>query len=226
MTQEELVERDIRTRDDFWAGIGQVHGDVLAPLLNSAFTGGPKWPNLRQAVRFVHCEGGTIVASDGLSDAWFDYDTNPDLQTTNGIGLEVYLKTRDTVLAENYGWPGAVVYSMAQQAAHLGGQLWGHLENHGIVSFELNDVSVPDECVDRFVSERGSIGILLGGPDEEVPATVALSIEPAKLVKITMLTTTELDYVIENKAEGRELVSDRLQAQYGGYSVLGRESVV
>jgi len=55
-------------RDAFYASLGSMDSDVLTPLINPAFSGGPRWPSLRQAWRVIRKPDSIIIASDGLSD--------------------------------------------------------------------------------------------------------------------------------------------------------------
>ena len=61
-------------RDAFYATLGTVDADVLAPLLNPALMGGPRWPSLRQAWRVIRRADSILIASDGLSDPFEDDD--------------------------------------------------------------------------------------------------------------------------------------------------------
>ena len=61
-------------RDAFYASLGAMDADVLAPLVNPAFMGGPRWPSLRQAWRVIRRADSIIIASDGLSDPFEDDD--------------------------------------------------------------------------------------------------------------------------------------------------------
>ncbi|KKR30268.1 hypothetical protein A2715_03225 [Candidatus Woesebacteria bacterium RIFCSPHIGHO2_01_FULL_39_32] len=70
---KELQRLTYEARNKFWAAVGKVDSDVFAPLINPAFSGGPKWPSLRQAYRkIVTNDGVLIIASDGLSDPFED----------------------------------------------------------------------------------------------------------------------------------------------------------
>jgi hypothetical protein len=90
-TYEEHFEACCALRDKLWQSIGTVDPYVLAPALNPAFMGGPRWPSLRQAFTTIQTPDATIIASDGLSDPYDDMDTNPKNAGYNGLGLEVYL---------------------------------------------------------------------------------------------------------------------------------------
>ncbi|MEG1052532.1 MAG: hypothetical protein RSF79_10870, partial [Janthinobacterium sp.] len=61
-------------RDAFYGTLGTVDADVLAPLVNPAFMGGPRWPSLRQAWRVIRRPDSIVIASDGLSDPFEDDD--------------------------------------------------------------------------------------------------------------------------------------------------------
>jgi hypothetical protein len=76
-------------RDAFYATLGTADADVLAPLVNPAFMGGPRWPSLRQAWRVIRRADTILIASDGLSDPFEDDD---DVFVPRGHLLEVCIE--------------------------------------------------------------------------------------------------------------------------------------
>ena len=76
-------------RDACYASLGAMDADVLAPLLNPAFMGGPRWPSLRQGWRVIRRADTIIIASNGLSDP-FEYDD--DVFVPRGHLLEVCIE--------------------------------------------------------------------------------------------------------------------------------------
>jgi hypothetical protein len=72
MADEAFLQATCEARDRFVSSLGVVNPDVLAPLINPSFMGGPMWPDLRQAWRVVRRGSNTIVLSDGLSDPFSD----------------------------------------------------------------------------------------------------------------------------------------------------------
>lgn len=97
MNYEEHFDKSVELRTEFWGKIGQVHEDVISHFINPAFMGGPAWPSLRQAFMKIGTPTGTILASDGLSDPYSDFDTNPDNQAYNGIGCEFYIECDEVI---------------------------------------------------------------------------------------------------------------------------------
>ena len=49
MADEAFLHATYEARDKFVKSLGVVSPDVLAPLINPSFMGGPMWPDLRQA---------------------------------------------------------------------------------------------------------------------------------------------------------------------------------
>jgi hypothetical protein len=47
MADEAFLQKTYEARDKYVSSLGQVDPDVIAPLINPAFMGGPMWPNLR-----------------------------------------------------------------------------------------------------------------------------------------------------------------------------------
>src|SRR5262245_17951131 len=90
MADEAMLQATYQARDRFVSSLGVVDPDVLAPLINPSFRGGPMWPDLRQAWRVVRREAHTIVISDGLSDPFSD-----EPEPNAGFGMEVLAETAD-----------------------------------------------------------------------------------------------------------------------------------
>lgn len=80
---ERMLAAASEARAAAYARLGTLDDDVLMPLVNPAFMGGPAWPAFRQAWRVVRRPGSTLVASDGLSDPF------EDDQTPLGFRVEV-----------------------------------------------------------------------------------------------------------------------------------------
>src|ERR1700761_1232449 len=92
MNYEKHFEESADRRTHFWEKFGRLDPYVLTHAINPAFMGGPTWPSLRQAFLTIETPTGTILASDGLSDPYDDYDSNPKNQAYNGLGFEVYME--------------------------------------------------------------------------------------------------------------------------------------
>ncbi len=225
MDYEEHFDQSVELRNAFWAKIGTIENDVLTHLINPSFMGGPAWPSIRQAFMKIDAPTGTIIASDGLSDPYSDYDENPDNQKYNGIGCEFYLECDESMPdmeTMKTSWQFSVLYQAAQLAAG-NPNIAGSIEKYTFLSTELYNCNVPDE----FINMEKRTGVLLNLKSEVVPASVALSLEPIKLVNVKLLTLKELEYITTNGAEGRIKVAELLAKQGNvGKSSLERESVV
>lgn len=224
MNYEEHFDRSVELRNEFWSKIGTVHPDVMAHALNPGFMGGPMWPSVRQAFIKIDTPTGTIIASDGLSDPYSDFDTNEANQTYNGVGCEFYLECDETIdfNALSTTWQFHTVYQAAQQAAG-NPNIASIIEEYTYLSTELYDTNAPDE----FVNKDGRVGALLALPSPIVPATVQLSLEKVRMVNVKLLTLAELDYIIKNGEEGRIKIGELLLKQdKPGKSFVSRPSVV
>lgn len=224
MNYEEHFDASVEKRNAYWENIGTLNSDVISHIINPAFMGGPAWPSLRQAFINVKTKNSTIIASDGLSDPYDDFDTNADNQSYNGFGLELYLQTPDMLELEEMKstWQFNIVYQMSQLAAQ-NGNLITMVNEHQYISTELYDVPVPPE----YVNEAGRVGVLLGIECDNVPVQLELSLETISVVNITLLTLAELNYIVERGAEARKEIAEKIIAQgKGGYSSLDRKSVV
>lgn len=58
---EILFEETYQARDAIYSSWGTVEPDVIAPIINPAFMGGPAWPSLRQAFSVIHRDNSKIV---------------------------------------------------------------------------------------------------------------------------------------------------------------------
>lgn len=77
---EQNCQRTYELRRATWSAWGELDSDVLAPMINPAFMGAPRWPNLRRAYCASRQDGKVLLATDGLSDP-FD---SPDEPRHNG----------------------------------------------------------------------------------------------------------------------------------------------
>lgn len=225
MNYEAHFERSVELRNEFWSKIGAVHPDVISHFINPAFMGGPAWPSLRQAFMKIDTPKGTIIATDGLSDPYSDFDTNENNQSYNGIGCEFYIECDEII--ENIEslqthWQFQLLYQMAQQAAS-NPNIGGILEEYTYLSTELYDTQAPD----AFVNADGRVGALIGLPSPVVPSKLQLSLENIRVVNVKLLTLAELEYIVKNGEVGRMEVAEKLQKQpKPGKSFAARESVV
>jgi hypothetical protein len=225
MNYEEHFKESADKRTAFWESIGQLDPYVIAHTINPAFMGGPRWPSLRQAFITIETPTGTILASDGLSDPYDDYDTNPNNQPYNGLGFEMYVQSSENLkdLGElKKTWQFNLLYQVSQLAAS-NGNLIGMLQEFKYISTEVYDVPVPK----NFITKDERTGVLLGLESKTVPSELALSIETILLVNVVLLTVPEINYIIEKGEEGRTEVAEKIQKQKNaGYSSIERKSVV
>lgn len=222
MTYEEHFENSCKLRNEYWEAIGKLDPDVIAHLINPAFMGGPKWPSLRQAFATIRQPERTIIASDGLSDPYDDMETNTSNAPYNGFGLEVYVMGEPISGQVHTTWEFQLAYQAAQlMASH--GNVVGLLDEMTYITTEFYDVDVPKE----FVNADGRVGAILGLPDENIPATVQLTLEPVKMVNVKLLTLAELNHVTAYGEEGRMKLAELLiQQGNAALSTLKRHSMI
>lgn len=205
-------------RDAFLMTLGEVRPDVLAPLINPSFMGGPRWPDLRQAWRVIQRKNGIAVLSVGLADP-FDDTEAPNV----GFGLEVIGETVDELPEPIQGsWLFDLVYGVSQQCAAHGG-VADIVNELGIVSLELPAT----ESLKPLETEEGRVGVLLGATADDVPRQFKLPGGSVLLLTATLITPTELQYVVDNGTSGREKVAELL-AERGLFhrSSMTRASVI
>ncbi len=225
MDYEQHFAESAKKRTALWESIGKLDPYVISHVINPAFMGGPRWPSLRQAFVNVETAQGTIIASDGLSDPYDDYDTNPKNQSYNGLGFEFYMESPEKPTALDKlqtTWQFNMVYQASQLAAD-NGNLIGMIQEFTYISTELYDVNVPAQ----FLNKEGRVGVLLGLKSNTIPAELALSLETILLVNVTLLTVAEINYIVEHGAEARMNIAQKISAQgNNGFSSLERPSVV
>lgn len=205
-------------RDQFWSKVGQLDPDILAPLINPAFTGGPKWPSLHQGFRKITLRDQSIIlASDGLSDPFED---QPE-KKVNGFELEFYIHTSPQPNNLATSWQMDILNQMAQIAAD-NGSVRSQLDKYHYMTVELFSSIIPK----NFCNQSGRVGVLLGLTTEKVPEIIQLPMSSAKMVSIVLLTAKELEYIVQNGSVGRENVAQKLQETTKDLSSLDRSSVI
>ena len=204
-------------RDAFYASLGAVDSDVLAPLVNPSFMGGPRWPSLRQAWRVIRRPDSIIIASDGLSDPFEDDD---DIFEPLGHLVEVCVEAplssfNDGDIAGS--WLFDLVYQLSQNVADHG-SIDLLIERHGSVSMALDLQAPPDGLED----ENEQVGVLLDATAPGIPAAFDTPYGPVMMLTATVLQPAELAYIgdAENRAEARAALARAL-----GASPTGRLSV-
>nr|WP_281422457.1 suppressor of fused domain protein [Aquimarina litoralis] len=193
-------------------------------MINPSFLGGPRWPSLRQAHIGIKTANGTVIATDGLSDPYDDFDTNEENQGYNGIGIELYAIT-DNIYTDIQqvidSWEFSILKQVSNMAA-FNPNISYTLNDYTYISSTINGNGLPE----IFLGENGEVGVLLGLKNNEISDKIALSIEEISLVSVVVLTKNELDHIMKNGADGRKEIADKLIEK--GYYKLSknRESVI
>lgn len=200
---EEFLQATFDARSEYLRQLGVVNDDLLAPLINPHFMGGPRWPAMRQSWRTIRNGSRTIIVSDGLSDS-FDEEQEPGV----GLGIEVLGETTDVVpVSPQQSWLFEVVYEVSQQAAHHGG-FRELIDDLGVVSMEIKAPS----GLASLATEEGRVGLLLGIPLPGMPHEWSLPGGFLKVVTVKVLHPSELAYAVEQGDAGRELLKQRFEA--------------
>ncbi|WP_338678628.1 hypothetical protein OPV09_15050 [Janthinobacterium sp. TB1-E2] len=211
-------------RDAFYATLGAVDADVLAPLVNPAFMGGPRWPSLRQAWRVIRRNDSILIASDGLSDPFEDDD---DVFVPRGHLLEVCIEAPPS--AFNGGpvqasWLFDLVYQVSQNVADHG-SIDLLVQRHGSVSMALDLQDAPKGLED----ENEQVGVLLAQGASTIPSSFGTPYGEVMLLTLTALQPAELAYICEaeDKAQARRDLAAALAASPAGHwSVAQRPAVI
>ncbi len=176
-------------RAEFYATLGSVEPDVIAHIVNPAFTGAPAWPSLRQAWCVIRRPDSVIIASDGLSDP-FEAGPRP-----LGFGLEL---CAEVPISEAMGtlhtiarsWPFDLLYQVAMNVADHGA-VAALLERYSTLSMMLPAKFGPD----GFRNEEERTGVVIGFPAIGIPGKFETPYGPVKMAVMTPLTTDELLFI-------------------------------
>ncbi len=217
----ELVEKLATQREEELKKIGDLEPYVMAPVPNSMFTGGPRWPNGNQSWRFVELpDGYKLIISDGLANA-FD-DPADKWKPTNGVGGELYIIVKDDDLTfENLH--KSIWFRMLVRASHIvadeawnnGYYLPAYLEKYTYLSLGLDNSLVPEGFQP---DDHYDFGIILGVPDTQIPDSLTITEKlngetyelKTKFVQIIPLKPEELRYILDRGSDGRRSVGRRL----------------
>jgi hypothetical protein len=203
MADEAFLERTYEARDRYVTSLGTADPNVLAPLINPSFMGGPMWPDLRQAWRVIRRKKTTLVISDGLSDPFSDEEA-PNV----GYGLEVLAETDDALPKQLQGtWLFNLVYRVSQQCAAHGG-VRDLIDELGLISLEL---PVSAELM-PVATENRTAGVLLGLPAPDYQCEFTLPAGQVKVVTAKLLWPSELAYAAEEGEEARAELARRFAA--------------
>ena len=211
-------------RDAFYATLGEVDADVLAPLVNPAFMGGPRWPSLRQAWRVIRHADSILIASDGLSDPFEDDD---DVFVPRGHLLEVCIEAPLSAFdggAVQASWLFDVIYQVSQNVADHG-SIDLLVQRHGSVSMALDVQDAPMGLED----ENGQVGVLLAQGTATIPPSLATPYGAVMLLTATVLQPAEMAHIGEaaDKAQSRRDLAAALAASpTGHWSVAERPAVI
>jgi len=209
----QMLANACAARDAFYATLGTVDTDVLAPLVNPAFMGGPRWPSLRQAWRVIRTPDSIIIASDGLSDPFEDDD---DIFEPLGHLLEVCVelpvsKLHGTEISAS--WLFDLIYQVSQNVADHG-SIDLLVQRHGSVSLAL-DLQQPPAGLEN---EYEQVGVVLTQGAGHLPAQFDTPYGPVMLLVATVLQPVELDAIseAEDKAQARAALVAKLAASPTG----------
>jgi hypothetical protein len=211
-------------RDAFYATLGAMDADVLAPLVNPVFTGGPRWPSLRQAWRVIRRADSIIIASDGLSDPFEDDD---DVFVPRGHLLEVCIEAPLAAFDGDpvqQSWLFDVIYQVSQNVADHG-SIDLLVQRHGSVSMVLDVQDAPQGLED----ENEQVGALLAPGTATIPPSLATPYGEVMLLTVTVLLPAEMECIgaAADKAQARRDLAAALAASPTGHlSVAVRPAVI
>lgn len=209
----QMLAATCAARDAFYSTLGTLDADVLAPLVNPSFMGGPRWPSLRQAWRVIRRADSIMIASDGLSDPFEDDD---DIFEPRGHLLEVCVVFPPAALDGqdiSASWLFDLVYQVSQNVADHG-SIDLLVERHGSVSLALDLQQPPAGLENRYEQ----VGVLLTRGAGQLPAQFDTPYGPVMLLVATVLQPGELDAIsdADDKAQARAVLVGQLAASPTG----------
>ena len=210
-------------RDAHWNSVGTMDNDVIAYMVSPQFMGKPAWPTTRQAFRVVRTPSTVLLASDGLSDLFVDTTMDDP-----GFECEVYIETPQLVGADfqavSQSWAFELIENFAANIAHAGG-INRQLEDYGVLSMEL---PAPQGMPPEWVNANDYVGALINLPAPGRAPTVDLGQGAViTMIPLTLITPAETQYVVDNGAQGRAMLAEKLTAAgIGAASDLTRASLV
>ena len=220
----QMLSTACAARDAFYATLGTADADVLAPLVNPAFMGGPRWPSLRQAWRVIRRADTILLASDGLSDPFEDDD---DVFVPRGHLLEVCI---EAPLAAFDGqplqasWLFDVIYQVSQNVADHG-SIDLLVQRYGSVSMVLDVRDAPAGLEDG----DEQVGVLLSQGTATIAPSFATPYGEVMLLTVTVLQPAELAHIgaAADKAQSRRDLAAALAASpTAHWSVAQRPAVI
>ena len=220
----QMLAATCAARDAFYASLGAIDGDVLAPLVNPSLMGGPRWPSLRQAWRVIRRPGSIMIASDGLSDPFEDDD---DIFEPRGYLVEVCVEAPLSSVEDDDiagSWLFDLVYQLSQNVADHG-SIDLLVERHGSVSMALDLQAPPDGLED----ENEHVGVLIDATAPTIPAFFDTPYGPVMMLTATVLQPAELAHIgeAEDRAGARAALARALAASpTGRLSVADRPAVI
>lgn len=216
--RENLIEATGEARSAYFRTLGEVDEDVWAPMVNPRFQGGPVWPT-RPAWRCIRREDQTLIASDGLSDPYYEVE-----EPEQGFGVEVALATADEVPADiRTCWLFDLACSLSTNATTDGRFLLRH-QKYGAFLFSMPGDA---EKYPGWVDDNGEMAFLVGVPAPGIPAAIELPAGTAALLVAKLLTPAEYAFVAAGAAAAaRQLVETFREDGTHHLSSLSRKSAV
>ncbi|WP_317930497.1 hypothetical protein [Halioxenophilus sp. WMMB6] len=179
---------------------------------------GPEWPSDAAWLALKHGDCACII-SDGLSDPWVERD-----RSANGLGLEVYVESPEIQLADNDSLMALTDTWLFPMTAEI---------SHTLAAFpRLATTLLRDEPmairfnIEHIKDGRGLVGAMLHTPPEFAGGFEIMT-GNIRLVAATLLTGTEMAWLVGRGLAGRQELLDKLyKAGVGSRSLSQRPSVV
>ena len=208
----------------YWGKIGRVDRNVITYIVNPMFLGAPSWPGGRQAFSIIRTDESLIIASEGLA-APFDEDRDDQ---RNGFGMEVFVEVKglqDISFEDINASPAfALIEQTARQVAGWGG-ITGLLDQINIASSEIPVSN--DDIPDKFLTSEECVGVLFGANSKERPKYVPNTpLSPVRMVAVTALTSDEIQYVAQSKANRNQIVKKLMKSGIGHITDFNRDSLL
>lgn len=215
-TDPEMQEKGFEAREIVFASLGDLDSDVMSPLINPAFMGGPAWPSFRQSWRIIRKPNSTIVVSDGLSDP-FENEKIP-----LGYKIEVCAEAPELYEDVRSSWLFDLVFQVSQLIAYYGNVYEMLEEKYKTLSTVVSVMGMPEE----WENEDGKVGVLLGFPNDNLPSKIQLDEGSIRILTIKLLHPKELEFIEadEDMEKQRNILVSAFKGNH--LSEVHRDSVV
>jgi hypothetical protein len=186
---------DNKNKQTAWEDLGVIADEFEIQHLHPDHHNYPQWKGGERWLRLLKTNWGThIVFTEGLS-------------SNENKGYELYLESTDEIETFSSSWQANLIYEMGKIIPNVN-DLGTRLQNSKFLSVQVSIDGAPEEW--SLDHPNGNIGILLGLHSEHLSNFQPPYFTP---LNVKLLRPAEMQYIINNGAEGRIHVANILTRQ-------------